>query len=304
MSEMQAAQFRGFGGPEVLEIVTVRRPTAGPGEVLVRVDASGVNAHDTFLRDGTLKMVTGRKFPMGLGLDFAGETAAIGPQVSGLAIGMRVWGMVSPKSRHVTGAAAQYVVVPADRIAQFPEQLSMVEAASLVTAGVTAVRAVRDVAHTRRGDRVLVRGAAGGVGMIVVQLAHALGAHVSALASASDADFVSSSGAAAVLDYRTVSAEDVGPFEVIIDTVGRGMSAYRKRLSRHGRMVTVNFGSGSAIATIALSAVFGARRIHTFSAYPDRQLLTDVGQYVQSGALRPVIDAVSRSPTSPRHTGR
>lgn len=75
-NEMQAAQFRGFGGPEVLDVVTVARPVPGPGEVQVRVGASGLNQHDMFVRAGTLRLVTGRKFPLGLGLDFAGEVTA------------------------------------------------------------------------------------------------------------------------------------------------------------------------------------------------------------------------------------
>lgn len=292
MSEMQAAQFRSFGGPEVLEIVTVQRPTAGPGEVLVRVEASAVNSHDTFLRDGTLKMMTGRRFPMGLGLDFAGRVVATGSEVSDLASNTAVWGMVSPKARHVTGSAAQYVVVPADRVATFPEQLSMAEAASLVTTSTTAVHAVRDVARMSQCDRVLVRGAAGGVGTIVVQLAHALGAHVTALASAGDADFVASCGADEVFDYRSVTAKGIGQFDVIVDTAGRGMLEYRRRLNRHGRMVAINFGSGQALASIGMSTVFGPRRIRTFRGYPDRQLLGDVAQYLESGAIRPVVDTV------------
>ena len=291
-TQMQAVQFRSFGGPEVLEVVTVPRPAAGPGEVLVQVEASAVNQHDTFLRDGTLKLMTGRKFPMGLGLDFAGVVAEVGPHAGHIAVGTRVWGMVSPKAGHVTGSAAQYVAVPADRVAAFPEHLTMAEAASLVTPAESAVHAVRDVAQAKAGDRLLVRGAAGGVGMIVVQLAHALGTHVTALASARDAGFVTECGADEVLDYRTVGPKDIGPFDVIIDTAGRDLLAFRRRLNRHGRMVTLNFGSAPAMASIAASTVFGARRIRTFRGYPDRQLLTDIAQYVESGALRPVIDTV------------
>lgn len=291
-TQMQAAQFRRFGGPEVLEVVTVPRPAANPGEVLVHVEASAVNQHDTFLRDGTLKMMTGRKFPMGLGLDFAGVVAAAGPGVDSIAVGTRVWGMVSPKARHVTGSAAQYVAVPANRVAAFPERLSMVEAASLVTPAESAVHALRDVAQAKGGDRLLVRGAAGGVGMIVVQLAHAMGTHVTALASARDADFVTACGADEVLDYHAVKPQDIGPFDVIIDATGRDMLSFRRRLNRHGRMVTLNFGSPSAMASIAASTVYGFRRIRTFSGYPDRQLLTDIAHYIETGALRPIVDTV------------
>lgn len=290
--EMQAAQLRGFGGPEVLQVVTVPRPVPGPGQVLVRVQACGVNPHDAFVRDGTLRLMTGRRFPLGVGLDFAGVVAATGPGVDDAHPGSRVWGMVSPKKGHATGAAAQYVVVPANRVAPFPARLTMVEAASLVTPAETAVRALRDVAHVRPGERVLVRGAAGGVGMIVVQLAHALGAHVTALASARDADFVTGCGADVALDYRATDAGDIGPFDVVLDTAGRGMPPFRRRLARGGRMVTINFGSGPAMAAIAASTLFGPRRIRTFSGYPDRQLLTDVAAYVEAGALRPVVESV------------
>jgi len=290
--QMQAAQFRRFGDPDVLEMVTVPRPTPGAGEVQVRVHASTVNPHDTFVRDGTMKMLTGRKFPMGVGLDFAGEIVAAGTEVADIAIGSQVWGMVSPKGAHVTGSAAEYVVVPSTRVALFPEQLSMVEAASLVTSGTTALRAIRDVAQTRPGEKVLVRGAAGGVGMIVVQLAHALGAQVTALASGSDADFVTRCGADEVLDFRAVDADGVGTFDVIVDTVGRGMLAFRRRLNRQGRMVTISFGSPRAMGAIAVSKLFGARRIRTFSSNPDSRLLTDLAEYVTSGAVQPIVDTV------------
>jgi len=162
MVEMQAAQLRRFGGPEVLEVATVQRPEPGPGEVLVRVAASGVNPHDAFVRQGTLKWQTGRRFPLGVGLDFAGEVISTGDQVDETVTGNRVWGMVSPPQGHRTAAAAQFVAVPADRVAPFPQRLSMVEAASLVTSATTAVHALCDIAKMQAGARVLVRGAAGG----------------------------------------------------------------------------------------------------------------------------------------------
>ena len=292
MNQMMAAQFQHYGGPDVLAIETVSTPAPESDQVLVRVEASTVNHFDAFVRSGTLKMVTGRKFPIGVGLDFAGTIVEAGAEVTNLPVGSHVWGMVSPKGSHQTGSAAEYVVVPGDRVSPFPAQLSMVEAASLVTSGATAIRALRDVAGTRAGERVLVRGAAGGVGMILVQLAHAMGAHVSALAGQTDADFVRSCGADEVFDYRTVGPRQLDRFDVIVDTTGRDLFAFRRRLSRHGRMVTINFGSAKAMASIGLSVVFGSRRIHSFSDYPDRGLLTALADAVTSGAIRPVVGAV------------
>jgi NADPH:quinone reductase-like Zn-dependent oxidoreductase len=292
MEQMTAVQFRRYGGPEVLDVVTVPRPAPRADHVLVRVEASAVNQHDAIVRSGALKMVTGRKFPLGLGLDFAGTVVASGADVKEMSTGTRVWGMVSPRSRHITGAAAQFVVVPAVRVAAMPDRLSMTDAASLVTSGTTALRALCDVGRVESGARVLVRGGAGGVGMIAVQVANALGAHVTALVSHRDLEFVTQLGAHEALDYRAVQPRQLEPFSVILDTVGTDLLAHRRRLSRGGQMITVAFGSGKAIASIAASAVFGPKRIRTFSSYPDQRLLTDLAQYVESGAIWPVVDTI------------
>ncbi|WP_239159606.1 NAD(P)-dependent alcohol dehydrogenase [Winogradskya humida] len=301
---MTAAQFQRYGGPEVLEMASVPRPTAGPGEVLVKIEASAVNWHDAVVRSGTLKIVTGRKFPLGVGLDFAGTD---------LATGTPVWGMVSPKSGHVTGAAAEYAVVPADRIAPMPSTLTWTEAAALVTSGTTALTALRDMTHVRPGERVLIRGAAGTVGMVAVQLAVALGAHVVALAGSRDLDFVAELGAHEVIDYRTVVPADLEPADVILDTVGADLLAYRRRLKRGGRMVTVNFGSAKAMTAIAASAIFGEQRVRTFSSYPDARLLDDLAGFVAAGSVRPVVDTIfplqriadaHRALTEPGHRGK
>ena len=228
----------------MLEIETVERPAPQSDQVLLRVQASTVNPHDAIVRSGGLKLITGRKFPLGVGLDFAGTVSETGADVQGMSVGTKVWGMVSPKGGHVTGAAAQYVVVPADRIAAMPEPLSMTDAASLVTSGSTALRALRDIAHVKAGERALIRGAAGGVGMIAVQLARALGTHVTALASQRDHEFVTGLGAHETLDYRAVKPQELEPFHVILDTTGTDLLAFRRRLTRDGRMVTIAFSSG------------------------------------------------------------
>lgn len=288
---MKAAQITSFGAPDVLRIADVDRPTPGPGEVLVSVEASGVNGHDILVRSGGLKMFSGRRFPIGVGLDFVGTIAATGADVPGHRVGDRVWGMVHPRQRHVTGAAADSVLVPAHRIAPAPAGLSPVQAASLVVAGTTALIALRDSVRLARGERVLVRGAAGGVGTAAVQLAHAMGGHVTALARDRQVEAVAALGADDVLDYRTTTSDQIGPFDVILDTVGTELSCYRSRLGRNGRMVTVGL-SGGTLAAIAASTVHGARRIRAFSANPDAALLRDVAGYVTTGALRPVVDSV------------
>ncbi|WP_314411493.1 NAD(P)-dependent alcohol dehydrogenase [Streptomyces kroppenstedtii] len=288
---MKAVQIMGFGTADVLRVNDVDRPAPGAGEVLVAVEASSVNGHDVIVRAGELKMVSGRRFPIGVGLDFAGTVAETGADVAGHRVGDRVWGMVHPRLRHTTAGAAEYVVVAADRIAPAPESLSPVEAASLVVAGSTALLALRDSVRLTGGERVLVRGAAGGVGTAAVQLAHAMGGHVTALARDRHAGLLTGIGADEVLDHRSTTSDRTGPFDVIVDTVGSELNCYRSRLDKGGRMVTVGL-SASALAAIAASSVYGARRIRTFSANPDTALLRELAGHVTSGALRPVIDSV------------
>ena len=288
---MKAAQITSYGTPDVLRVDDVDRPTPGAGEVLVSVAASSVNGHDVIVRSGALRVMTGRRFPLGVGLDFAGVVAATGADVDGLRVGDQVWGMVHPRERHLVAGAAEYVVVAADRVSIAPTGVSPVEAASLVVAGSTALIGLRDTLRLAPGQRILVRGAAGGVGTAVVQLARAMGAEVTALARASHADALRELGAAEVLDYRTTKADQLGEFDAIFDTVGTELNCYRRRLASHGRMVTIGL-SGPAFAAIAASSVFGARRIRAFSANPDAAVLRDVAGYVTSGALRPVVESV------------
>ncbi|MFC9644389.1 NAD(P)-dependent alcohol dehydrogenase [Streptomyces mirabilis] len=289
---MKAAQITSYGDAvDVLRINDVDRPAPGAGEVLVRVEASSVNGHDVIVRSGEMKIVSGRRFPLGTGLDFAGVVTGSGTGVEGLRVGDRVWGTVHPRQRHTIGGAAEYVVVPADRLAPAPAALSAAEAASLVVAGATALIAVRDTVRLAPGEKVLVRGAAGGVGTAAVQLAHALGCQVTALARARHAPALTDLGADEVLGHGSTTSDRIGPFDVVVDTVGTELNCYRSRLAKGGRMVTVGL-SAPALAAIAASSVYGARRVRTFSANPDATVLRALADHVTSGALRPVVNSV------------
>ena len=286
---MRAAQISQFGAPEVLRLNDVDRPAPKAGQVLVAVHAASVNGHDAAVRSGQLKLVSGRSFPIGLGLDFVGTVAAPVPSGTPFEVGDRVWGTVHPRKRCATAAFAQFVVVDAKRLAPAPTQLSDPDAAALVVAGSTALIALRDVLHLTSGERVLIRGAAGGVGTAAVQLAHSMNADVTALARDQYAAELRALGADHVLDRASTTARDIGPFDVILDLVGADLPRYRRRLTKHGRMATVAL-SGPAIAAIAASLIYGPRRIRTFSADPTMPLLNDLAALVSSGALRATIE--------------
>ncbi|BBJ46487.1 dehydrogenase [Streptomyces antimycoticus] len=292
MSEMRAALYDRYGPPEVLYEGTLPKPVAGEREVLVRVHATSVNGGELSGRAGKLKLVTGRKFPKGTGVDIAGEIAEVGSSVRHLAVGDRVWGAM-PHLRF--GSAAEYVAVRPRQLSLAPDGIDLVRAAALPGVGTTAITALRDKIGLRSGERLLVRGAAGGVGSVAVQLGHALGAHVTALAGAKALDLVRELGADEAHDYRTTGPADLGPFDAVLDTVGTELRAYRGLLSPGGRMVGIAFDADrplSSVGSVLLSTVHGSRRVRSFTGNPLHQLFADLAAYVEKGAIRPVIDTV------------
>jgi NADPH:quinone reductase-like Zn-dependent oxidoreductase len=165
------------------------------------------------------------------------------------------------------GSAAEFVAVPPHRLALAPNGLDAVQAAALPAVGTTAITALRDKAGLAAGDRLLVRGASGGVGSAVVQLGRAYGAHVTALAGAGNLDFVRGLGADEAFDYATTKAADLGGFDVVLDTVGTELRAYRRLLAPGGRMVVITFDADNPVASLSyllVSTVFASRRIRSW----------------------------------------
>lgn len=287
---MRAVQFDSYGPPELLHITEVAVPRVRPGALLVRVAATSINGADVGLRSGALKLAGGRKFPRGTGFDFTGEVVETGEGVRGYAPGDAVWGFVQDAKTGPVGAAAEYVVAPVEAVARRPRALDAISAAALPGAAGAALGALRDVARVRSGDRVLIRGANGGVGTSAVQIAHALGAHVTALARAGQFDDLRELGADETRDYRSTDPRGLGKFDVILDPVGRDLPAFRKLLTRGGRMVTMALGGPRDIAYLLASQVFGPRRVRFAQVPPTHKLLDDIAGLVDNGSIRPVID--------------
>jgi NADPH:quinone reductase-like Zn-dependent oxidoreductase len=289
---MRAVRYDRYGPPEVLHVSEVPVPEAEPGEVLVEVRASSAGGGEPAIRAGKLRRVMRNSFPQGLGNDFVGIVARTGSGIHGLRAGDAVWGLLP----HGTfGSLADYVVVPESRLAPAPKNLSFVEAAALPVPGTTALTALTEKARLAEGERLLVRGATGGVGSIAVQLGKALGAHVTALAGAGNLDWVKELGADTALDYRTTRLEDLDRFDVILDAVGTDIGAYRKRLTRSGRMVELAFDEDhlvSSFASVAWNMATGPRKMKAFSNNPSAERIAELTRYVESGAIRPVVDTV------------
>ncbi|CAM5453497.1 MULTISPECIES: NAD(P)-dependent alcohol dehydrogenase [Streptomyces] len=291
MPTMRAALLDRYGPPEVLYEGRVPVPVPAPGEVLVKVHATSVNGGELAGRAGRVRLVTGGRFPQRTGIDFTGEVAEVTPGVRGPAVGDRVWGVLG----RTLGSAAEYLAVRPGRIARAPRTVSLTEAASLPAGGTTGLTALRAHAGPRPGERLLVRGAAGGVGSVAVQLGKALGARVTALAGPGRLDFVRELGADEAYSYTECGPADLGPFDVIMDTAGTEHRAWRRRLAPGGRMVAISFDldrKAASLGHLLASTVHGRARVRFFSGDPRHCLLTELAGLVDGGALRPVVDSV------------
>jgi NADPH:quinone reductase-like Zn-dependent oxidoreductase len=211
---MQAIRIHAFGGREQLERETVDQPEPRADEALVRVEAAGVNPYDWMTREGEGADVT---FPWIPGWDVSGVVEAVGTDVSNIAIGDDVFGMLSDER----GTYAEYVSVPATDLVSKPPAVSHTTAAAVPMVGLTAWQALFDAAGCKPGQRVLIHAAAGGVGHVAVQLANWLGATTIGTASAANRPYLDELGLDEFVNYREERFEDViEDCDVVLDLVG------------------------------------------------------------------------------------
>ena len=231
---MRAARLHGFGSPEVLRLEEVPWPFPGRGELLVRVAATSINGTDLRLRSGGLGLVGRLQLPFVPGFDVSGVVAQTGPGVTAFRVGERVYGLLG----HRGGGAAEEVVVSQERVAAAPATLPLVHAAAVPLSGLTALQMLRGRAEVRAGSRVLVVGAAGGIGAFAVRLARLLGAHVSGVARPEKLAYVQDLGAHQALTSQELAGTRAR-WDFIIDTPpALAFSAARRLLTPQGLLVS------------------------------------------------------------------
>ncbi len=276
---MKAIRFHDYGGPEALVLDKVDLPQPGAGQVLVRVRAAGVNPADWKMRAGMFKAFGPMPLPATPGLEGAGTVEALGEGVTQFSKGQEVYGIL-------LGGYAEYALAAAQNLQAKPKDLSFEQAASVPVGALTAWGAIES-ANIQSGQRVLVHGAAGGVGLYVVQLAHLRGAHVTGSASAGNLDFVRSLGAENAIDYNAAPFETVlHDFDAVIDTVGGGLAERSFKVLRpDGIYVTVAGrlveGAGKAEGVRAMSA----------GRSPEANLAR-INELLASGELKPAVGTV------------
>lgn len=282
---------------EVMRPAEIARPTPGPGQVLVKVAAAGVDRGVWHLMAGkpyAARLAFGLRTPRNpvRGREFAGRVEAVGSGVTTLKPGDEVYGIGE-------GSFAEYVVASEAKVAPRPRDLTAVQAAALPVSGITALQAARDHGRVTAGQKVLVIGASGGVGSFAVQIATAFGAEVTGVSSAAKADLVRSLGATRVVDYAVGDGLEVGDevFDVVLDIGGnRPLRQLRKVLAPHGRLVIVGgegggrwLGLGRQLRAAALSPFVG-QKLGFFVAGEKAADLVVLTGLVESGRLAPAID--------------
>jgi NADPH:quinone reductase-like Zn-dependent oxidoreductase len=284
--KMMAISQDALGGPEVLKMVELDRPEPGPTEVLVRVEATGVNPTDWKFRTsgGTLSL------PFVLGWDVSGVVEAVGLGQALYKPGDEVFGMLRYPGGH--GAYAQYVTAPSRHFVRKPANVDHVQAAAIPLAALTAYQALVDVAGLKGGRRVLIHAAAGGVGHLAVQIAKARGAYVIGTASAAKHDFLRGLGADELVDYRTEDfSEIIRDVDVVIDTIGGDYGPRSLRTMRKGGTIVSLTLSLFDPSVNTLAADLGIRS-ETMLVEPDQAAMRAIAALVEAGRLRVEVAAV------------
>ncbi len=299
VNPMKAVLHCEYGGPDVLTLVDVEKPTPADNQVLVRVRAASLNPLDLTIRGPWLiRPILGMRKPKDtrLGVDYAGTVEAVGRNVTKFKPGDEVFG-------GKTGALAEYVCALADRsVVSKPANMTFEQAASVPVAAITALQGLRDKGKIQSGQKVLVNGASGGVGTFAVQIAKSFGAEVTGVCSTRNVDLVRSIGADHVIDYMKEDFTKTDQrYDLIFDLVGNHSFSERRRiLNPNGICVMAGIGGAGwhdGIGTRLLGELnayvrsrFVREKFITYIAVLNKADLTILGDLMQTGKVTPVVD--------------
>ena len=305
---MHAIVYHTYGSPDVLRYEEIRKPTPKDDEVLIRVRAASVNPYDWHFMRGLpyplrLQIGLGKPKDMRLGVDVAGQVESVGTSVRRFKTGDEVFGCAR-------GAFAEYVCASQEKLAGKPGKVTFEQAASLPIAGLAALEGLRQVAQgandeTARAKKVLINGAAGGVGTFAVQISKSLGAEVTAVCSSRNVDLVRSLGANQVVDYLREDFTASGQrYDLILDCVANhSLSEFRRVLDPHGSYMMIGAADGGGrwmtgvlgrwVKALVWSR-FTGQKLVLIGAKITNERLTTLGKLLETGKVTPAIDRCYR----------
>jgi NADPH:quinone reductase-like Zn-dependent oxidoreductase len=282
---MKRIQYFKYGNPEELSLADMARPEPGPGQILVRVKAASVNPMDWKIRRGEMKVMTGLRFPRGLGHDFSGVVDAVGPDVERFKVGDEVFGATAIRQ---AGAFAEYLVADEKNVGLKPSNVTFEQAAAMTVVGSAAWIALMEKAKLRAGQSVLITGCLGSVGRLAVQIARMQGAIVTGSCRASGREDAQVLGVSEVIDYRAFNIGSYrGRFDVIFDTAGA------LSLGQCGAMLKKGGMSLHIVPTPAkmIGSLFSSRH-HIVIANPTPESFAGITEALEQGTLVPAIGRV------------
>jgi NADPH:quinone reductase-like Zn-dependent oxidoreductase len=288
VASMRAIVVNAYGGVDAARVESRPIPEPGPAEVQISVEASSLNPLDYKARTGELRIMMRAKLPKVIGGDFSGTVSKIGSEVTGFAIGDEVFGCVDEFS-NARGSHAEYCVVPAKHLSRKPSNVSHEQAASLTMAGLTAWQSLTHPVSLRSGQRLLVIGGSGGVGSFAIQIGKALGAHITATASANNTELLRLLGADICIDHSTTDFASLSDrFDVILDCAGVSSYFHARQVLAKGGIYLTTLPSLSAIFGKLLAPLFGQRVVLIIVKLlgSDGEKLADM---VSEGKVKPVI---------------
>jgi NADPH:quinone reductase len=297
-STMRAFAATEIGPIERCRIVELPLPEPGPGQARVRVIAAALNPADGKTIVGKTGMLHAKVFPLVMGYDLSGVVDAIGPGVTDLAVGAEVFGMLAYSKRTRLGSLAEYTVLPAAWLAKKPASISHDTATAVATVGLTALQGLRGPGRMKSGDTVLVTGASGGVGALVVGVARLLGGSADAITSAAGIDLAKNLGANTVVDRKAPApfADLRGPYQIVYDAAAAySMRTFGKLLGKGGTYVTT-LPKPSMVGDF-LASPFVGRRVRLVMVKPSRADLATLAEFIQRGLQVPIGKKVAFAET-------
>lgn len=281
-TNQRAVLMHAYGGADTVKVTEIKKPYAGQGHVLVRVGAAGLNGIDWKVREGYVKDAFPLPLPIVLGAELAGVVEAVGPETSRFCVGDRVMGAMGR-----LGAYAEFVAIDETKLARIPESLTDIQAAAIPVAAVAAWKSLHHAGPIRAGQRILIHGAAGGLGSYAVQYAKRAGAEVFATASTVHLDYVYRLGADQVIDYQTQNFEDtINDIDLVLDYVGG------KVLDRSWQVLAPDGVIVGTTSPDILSRTPAGRRGLFFMNKPDVALLEMLTTEIADGTIKSHVNEV------------
>lgn len=282
---MISAQLTGYGGKESIVInKETDKPSVGDDEVLVKVNAFGINPFDGAVRNGYMKEMIPLELPVILGSDLSGEIAEIGKNVQGFSVGDQVFGAANAVGGN--GSYAEYSPVKSSQLVKKPEGISDEQAAAIPLAGASAYEALYEHLQLTSGQKILIHGGAGGIGTFAIQLAKNLGAYVATTVSEDSIELVKELGADKIIDYKkTDFSQALKDYDAVLDTVGgdTGLNSY-KVLKSGGKLVSLWNQPDEELMKVNQVEAF-----YQFTS-PTSDKLSQLAEMVSEGTIKAVID--------------